>query len=74
MSVKALPQSIILRARVRVWMCKITHKHALARRDDKKTWREKKGKQAQTSCRHCLVATQETISEATENKTEGDNI
>lgn len=34
--------------------------------------KNKIGKQAQTSCRHCLVATQETISEAIENKTEGD--
>lgn len=58
-----------------VWMCKITHKHALARRDDKKNMKKKKiGKQAQTSCRHCLVATQETISEATGNRTEGDDI
>lgn len=36
--------------------------------------KKKIGKQAQTSCRHCLVATQETISEATENKTEGNDI
>lgn len=46
-----------------LWQEEMTKKHG-----------EKKGKQAQTSCRHGLVANRETISEATENKTEGDDI